>query len=617
MVIKAPFNFVPVYDKVFFPDWAKSISHDIPFEDGVSGTIKVKITAKSPIFVRNGHTQAEASGKSDACKQFSNVDGKYFIPGTSIKGAVRSVLEIMSFGKMSTQETHKYACKWGDDDYPKPNTLFAGIKTGWLQKDEKGYFIEQCDYARIGHKEIDNYLKSKNFENIFSKKSRNENFQKTTKDKDTQLENGPKTAFYKYNLVRGKKLDGLLFSSVETTYTGIERLKVDERGSIKGTIVFTGQPNQWVFPRPTTLHDAKGAGKFYEFVFLDDGPGKKYELSDEEYDNFVYLNQNNYQWKKEWKANFENHGEKVPVFFRINGNRVANLGLSYLYKLPGAISPDQCIPREHKNEEHDLAECMFGYVSHKKDEPSLKGRVQFGHAWCNNSVESEEKKYVLATPKPSYYPIYVEEGAQWKNGVKLAGRKRYIVRKAPYEVSAGSDAMQTSGLVLSKGAEFTETITFYNLKKAELGALLCALTFDGRADCLHTIGQGKPFGWGSVSIEIDSVNTDVDDIDRKDCVDQFKKSIKFVGNWEGMDSIRELFELAKPIEAKWNNEFSYMNLDNKEFADAKKNKEHLERVRKLRARLNNPVVEKPKTKGPSNAPKTKMSALLKNARRGF
>ena len=42
--IKAPFNFVPLSDKVFFPDWADKISHDIPFEDGVSGTIELTLT---------------------------------------------------------------------------------------------------------------------------------------------------------------------------------------------------------------------------------------------------------------------------------------------------------------------------------------------------------------------------------------------------------------------------------------------------------------------------------------------------------------------------------------------------------------------------------------------
>ena len=100
--IRAPFNFVPLSEKVFFPDWANQISHDIPFSDGVSGTIQLKITAKTPIFVRNGHTRQDADSKNNTYKSFSKTaDDKFFIPGTSIKGAIRNVMEILSFGKMS------------------------------------------------------------------------------------------------------------------------------------------------------------------------------------------------------------------------------------------------------------------------------------------------------------------------------------------------------------------------------------------------------------------------------------------------------------------------------------------------------------------------------------
>ena len=109
-IIKAPFNFVPLSDKVFFPDWADEISHDIPFEDGVSGTIELTLTAQTPIFVRNGHAQADANENNNNYKSFSkDPDNSYFIPATSIKGAVRNVLEIMGFGKMRVDKNAKFA----------------------------------------------------------------------------------------------------------------------------------------------------------------------------------------------------------------------------------------------------------------------------------------------------------------------------------------------------------------------------------------------------------------------------------------------------------------------------------------------------------------------------
>lgn len=47
-MIKAPYNFVPLENKAFYPSWTNHISQDIPFEDGVSGSIEYTIEAKTP-----------------------------------------------------------------------------------------------------------------------------------------------------------------------------------------------------------------------------------------------------------------------------------------------------------------------------------------------------------------------------------------------------------------------------------------------------------------------------------------------------------------------------------------------------------------------------------------
>lgn len=101
MTIRAPYNFVPADDYVFFPEWSNIISQDIPFEDNVSGCMKVSIEAKTPIFIRNGYTEEDRKNKNTNYKSFShNPDGKFFIPATSIKGELRTALSILSFGKI-------------------------------------------------------------------------------------------------------------------------------------------------------------------------------------------------------------------------------------------------------------------------------------------------------------------------------------------------------------------------------------------------------------------------------------------------------------------------------------------------------------------------------------
>lgn len=98
--MRAPFNFVPLPEQtVFYPDWANKISFDAPFKDAQCGKIHLKITAKTPIFVRQGHKT-----DSESPNTFVNRDGNYFIPATTIKGAVRSILEIISFGKFRLQQ---------------------------------------------------------------------------------------------------------------------------------------------------------------------------------------------------------------------------------------------------------------------------------------------------------------------------------------------------------------------------------------------------------------------------------------------------------------------------------------------------------------------------------
>ena len=77
MSVKAPYNFVPLPEDVFFPQWADYISHDIPFKDGLDGTIELTITAQTPVFIRNGY--ASRGIDNTFCH---TPDGKYFIPAT-------------------------------------------------------------------------------------------------------------------------------------------------------------------------------------------------------------------------------------------------------------------------------------------------------------------------------------------------------------------------------------------------------------------------------------------------------------------------------------------------------------------------------------------------------
>lgn len=599
-MIKAPYNFVPLTDKVFFPDWADQISQDVPFFDGISGTIELKITAKTPIFVRNGHKKEDAENKNDEYKSFSKApDGRYFIPATSIKGCIRNVLEIMSFGKLRLDQNIQYAQReWDNPDLfkIKSPTEQNNMHCGWLKINGNGreYEIIDCGKPmRIAHTRIDEYLGEPVFENHFSK----------TKGVDLTKEqeiNGhkfdPKCAVYKYKLIGNRNLDGLYFTKDEEFAVKYKenRVMVSDDGILKGTIVLTGQPDKWKFPRPQKM--TPNAGKFYEFVFLSpDKNAKKHIISEEEFNHYKFIYADSPDWKF---ASTNIYTSGIPVFFRLENGKIKDWGLSFLYKLPYEKTPYETLYDAYRSEKPDMAGCIFGYTSKKK---SLKGRVQFSAFWSSNADKDEKYTLVLSSPKASYYPIYINQDDNGKDGkIKnnctyktyndggVKGWKRYHVRNEVWESRTGDEQIDTVIYPLKKDSEFTGKIMFHNLKPEELGALLSALTFHNQTQCFHQIGMAKPYGFGKVSLDI--LNTNFVCGDNIDLSSQnnplfymalFEKmmNVHVGGQWITTDSIRQFVTLANK-EVVDDTNFNYMALDvehgNNEFANAKKEKSYLQ-----------------------------------------
>ncbi|MCK9159573.1 MAG: TIGR03986 family CRISPR-associated RAMP protein, partial [Bacteroidaceae bacterium] len=371
-IIKAPFNFVPLSNKVYFPGWANQISQDIPFKDGKSGCIDLKITAKTPVFVRNGHNKDQAEKKDDEYKSFSKVDDRYFIPATSLKGCIRNVLEIMSLCKMQLDKNAMFAQRdWENNKLYnlKEVNVQKTIRCGWLKEVEDGnYSISDCGKPyRINHEQLDKYFGEKILAEKFSK---DDGIDLRKEQSLNGKDYDPKMASYKYALTNDYKLEDVRF---EIEDDGSRKVHYDPEGSLVGTIVFTGQPDPWKMPRKM------GGGKFYEFVFKKDEENVKYRISEEEFNHFKFIYSDSPDWK-ETKERLKKKG--IPVFFRVDEKkkRVKDFGLAYLYKLPYEKSPYDLLSEDHKNDEKpDLAECIFGYTN-SADKKSLRGRVQFSNA---------------------------------------------------------------------------------------------------------------------------------------------------------------------------------------------------------------------------------------------
>lgn len=601
-IIKSPFNFVPLSGKVFFPDWAGKISQDIPFSDGLSGMIRLKITADSPIYIRNGHVREDAPDKKtgefktkEAEKRyisFSHVDvgGEpcYFIPGTSIKGEVRNLLEIMSFGKMQVDRSAMFARRdlTRNADYPLKNHQ-REIHCGWLRRN--GDAFEVTDNGRpyrMSHKSIDSWTGKELMARNFSAVRGIDLTKNTTLNGKTY---DPKTAAYKKALLGQWGLDRLSFSIVKEGKTGDKYVEVDDNGDIQGSIVVTGQPGPWKMPRGSK------AGKFYEFVFGYEEQHSPRRLSREMFSHFEFIYRDSTDWN-DVKKNIDHQG--IPVFFRANGNDIIDFGLTFLYKMPYRHSVQDSLPGMHRDSRPDLAQCIFGYTEADvvKDDSlnSLKGRVQFGNAFELKAEPDAPLSIVQGSPKASYYPIYVHQDG--RNGVvqsymtydsgRPAGWKRYHIRKDTWPMKTGSEKLDTTICPLRAGAEFWETITFHNLRPVELGALLSALTFHGQKQCHHQLGLAKSYGFGVCTYgqpELKAValadpsQPAITDIDRFLAVFELTMDKEMGMKWSKSSQITELLSMAAD-EVPDTEAYRYMLLTTtglNEFNKVKENREYL------------------------------------------
>jgi CRISPR-associated protein len=577
--IKSPFNFVPVSEKVYFPDWSEQISYDVPFSDGISGTIHLHITTHTPTFVRNGHTKEDAEKKYPTYNSFSKIANRYFIPATSIKGEVRNILEILSFSKMDIDRSSLFAQReWDNTKLYTLKTNQSEVRCGWLRRKGNDYEIINCGKPyRISHKRIDEFIGENVMENLFSERNGiNLNEKKEEKD--------PKTAIFKYELMKKKGIDltNLSFEIDEEACNSYNtrRVLVSDNGTIEGTIVLTGQPDRWAERNNPAITRPKG--KYYEFVFANNEEvinGKKaYDVSKETFDHYKFIYQDSVEWQR-IKVDIETK-QGVPVFFRVEDNKIKDFGMAFLYKLPYEKSPFEVLPNAHKIETPDLAQCIFGYTSKNK---SLKGRVQFGHAFSNDAQSDKDITLTLNTPKASYYPIYIQQ--EGRNGIvtryetyndgKLSGWKRYHIRKKTWEKAMNSEKLDTIIHPVKKGSTFHGSISFHNLRPVELGALLSALTFHGTSGCYHSIGQGKPYGFGKVTYNIE-LDCDNNNNEIEYYMSSFEYTMGQHTSWIGSEQVTTLLTIAaNEVEGT---PFEYMTMEmggTNEFILAKSNNEYL------------------------------------------
>lgn len=462
------YNFVPLNEQVYYPTWANDVSQDAPFSDGEDGIIDVTLCNVSPLFIRNGYADRN---NQDSHSAHIKVGDKrlYYLPGSSLKGMIRSTLEIMSFGKM-TQYTDRFF-GWRDVgnkgftngiSYDKE---MEKVRPGWLRMEGENLFLTPCEgkFIKVTYSEISE--KYQGFDTYKTGWEKNEAISKMAGEWYPLYKKDNK----EYRLVCTGKMD---------------KKKKD-----------------YLFPvecREEIPVDKETATEFFSVH----EPSPKFEKI----------------------VDFLKGGHSLAVFYLPkDGNEgIKAIGISAMLRYPYKHSVAELINNQQiglDQSKHDLAETIFGYIS-TGDTDSMRGRVQIGNAFSEVPLSDKELLLevngVQGQPKASYNPFYVKQKSSpyktYQDADGIAGRKLYRVHKGSSvkDLPSGNDNKNTKShfIPVPSGQTFHLRIAVHNLRKMEIGALLSAITLHKTKNVWHNIGLARGFGYGKLEIENVSLSDD-------------------------------------------------------------------------------------------------------------
>lgn len=612
--ITAPYNFVPTNANVQI---VTPPSQDHPWRDGLCGALNLEVVAETPMFIRGTDPNGALPYKTP--------DG-YALPGTSLRGMLRSTLEIASFSRLGPVNDDRYGFRdlqnralygqyMADIVNGQPTPL---VSAGWLRKADKFNdlirnrdgapdatvaVIEVCDFAKVEYRFIERELWSKT----------------------ARIRIGDRAAAPdRYAAIGVRSSDGEIPRLKEMTVplsrellrphnaevkgqrrAGEIRISNEKGDKVTGRLVLTGQPS----PYNPNAPKRPGAGnpKHHDFLFY--GPLRDtLPVSLRTFRDFEFVHRSdaerhgirvtpNAEWGF-WRAAFEK-GHAVPVFLLQNRDGTLRaFGLAMMFRLAYALSIGEAVKNMQpiQNGKHrdfstapDFAEALFGRVNRNQAIPSYKGRVSVGLAkTADKPALMREVIAVLGTPKPTFYPNYIENSAHDEgygtpmppgglvNGeyrtlmnpeARLRGWKRYVPQEAiaqPPLPEKASDKVKTRFQPLPAGTRFQAKIRVHNLRPHELGALLWATDFGGHAQARHVLGMARSLGYGRARLAVTGAELDRNDGGQvspstipavlaearaafKAHMERWAEDKKIPGGWEQSIHIQSLIACAVPL----------------------------------------------------------------------
>lgn len=471
MIGFAPYMGISLIDKVILPDWQSKVSHLQAQQEAFDGVIKIKLTAKTAVFCANQQpTQAD---KADTPLEFSqHPNGKLMLSGSTVRAAIRNVLEIATYGKSMFVDNHVVAVRnFYDENYKK---TIKNQKAGWLKFSGDKWTFSACEVETFSYDDQKTLLRLG----------------------DYQLQKW--VAKDKYNV-----------------WPLTMPIMLKEHKGKEWRAVFVG-------------YIAKKTGDYY---FRSHSPQSCEDVPAEVVNRFKLAHQNKESHLDDLLKNpCPVNGIPVFAFYNAN-NKIQELGLAKLPRVAASEGPKDKLDKQrldNNSNQLDFPELLFGRVfvdsaALKGIEQGLKHRISFSDfTQCSTNAISHRplapRTHTLMTPRASYTPYSLEPSRSGhagsfhdRNSKLRVQHKRYFQRKKLAGVSNGAprntqedNRLVTKFTPLPEGSIFNGTLTFKNLNPIELGAILWALKLDGQT-LYHQLGMAKPYGYGSIECALESI----------------------------------------------------------------------------------------------------------------
>lgn len=478
----APYNFIPqdcLLDANLErwdgrPHAPKSPVADTP---RYSGTLHCRLKTLTPLLVGGSQLQKSTSEQAST-KSFFRVDGKPVIPGTSLKGMVRSVVETLTCSSMRLMNDHHIFWRNFDDTAYKAKFHMGSVDSQSEGPQQAGYLVRRG---------ADFYIYPVKYKKIVQ--------DSPVAPGHIRVSTGP---------MKRKKHDYDFFPFKASE----DHLAVSEDRMDKIMEDFLLQ----LTPKQQNIY----------FVWnIKTGTGLP---------------------AHEQKIRSMSRDECLPVFYITNSiGELEFLGLPRFFRVPKKYSPRELCDKTLKikgdlpDDFTDFSDQLFGYA---RKQQSRKGHVAFSpavfdqvpvplttlpaivlgqpHETCFAHYLRQDSTKLKTLPR-NHDRFNVNSMSNYNDADEVRGRKYYWHRgfelKGLAEAGSDNNNKKTQSILqpLPENTTATFDVHLDSVSLVQLGAILTALRLpEGHA---HKLGMGKSLGLGSVRIDL--ISSDVcSDADR-------------------------------------------------------------------------------------------------------